>query len=340
MVEIGYDNESLIELCSKVDLLEYARESIDFQGRGDSYSAHCPLHVDKTPSLMVTPSKNLFHCFSCGIGGNIINWIMVFEKMPFDKAVEKVGLLAGVDIKNLKQCSALRIYKTMSRIMMPHEKKPIERIVLDDSEMDKYEDEIPEEWVDEGIDPNIMKKYKIKIDKKANRIVYPVYDSNFSLIGIKGRTRYKNYETMGIKKYQNYQKIGTTDFLLGMKENIDSIIKKGEVIIFEGIKSGMKVEGWGYDYWSSSETAWLNDEQVLILIKLAIKNITIAYDNDVSIKKILECTGKLRKFANVYAIADREKDEEKLLGASKNKLSPCDRGKDVWEILYKERRRL
>ena len=94
----NYDNEALIELCSKVDLFEYASKDMDFEGRGDSYAAHCPKHIDKTPSLVITPSKNLFHCFSCGVGGNIINWLMTFENMSFNDAVEKVGLLAGVDV--------------------------------------------------------------------------------------------------------------------------------------------------------------------------------------------------------------------------------------------------
>lgn len=281
-----YDNEALIELCSKVDLFEYASKNMDFEGRGDSYAAHCPKHIDKTPSLVVTPSKNLFHCFSCGCGGNILNWLMTFENMSFNNAVEKVGSLAGVDINNLKQCSALKVYKNISRLYKDYKKESINRAILNVAEIEKYSDEIPEEWVEEGINPQFMKKYNIRIDHNANRIVYPVYDNDLNLIGFKGRTRFKNYKEMKIKKYQNYQKIGTTDFFIGMKENYENIKKHNEVIIFEGIKSGMKVEEWGYDYWLSSETGWLNDEQVLILIKLGIKDIVIAYDNDVALSKI------------------------------------------------------
>lgn len=335
-----YDSEALIELCSKVDLIEYASKNMDFEGRGDSYATHCPRHVDKTPSLVITPSKNLFHCFSCGCGGNILNWLMTFENMSFNNAVEKVGSLAGVDVKNLKQCSALKVYKNISRLYKSDKKECIKRIILDVSEIEKYNDEIPDEWVEEGINSEIMKKYSIRIDHNANRIVYPVYDNDLNLIGFKGRTRFKNYKEMKIKKYQNYQKIGTTDFFIGMKENYENIKKQNEVIIFEGIKSGMKVEEWGYDYWLSSETGWLNDDQVLILIKLGIKNVVIAYDNDVALSKIRECTEKLRKFTNVYAVMDRRFLKDRLLGNSEDKLSPCDKGKEVWEILYREKRRL
>ena len=92
----NYDSEALSEICSTIDLLGYAEKTFDFEKRGsDSFATHCPLHIDKTASLFITPSKNMFHCFSCGVGGNILNWLMIFEDMPFNKAVDKVGELSG-----------------------------------------------------------------------------------------------------------------------------------------------------------------------------------------------------------------------------------------------------
>lgn len=337
-----YDDDALLELCSKIDLLDYASKSMDFEKRGsDSYATHCCLHVDKTPSLFITPSKNLFHCFSCHVGGTIINWLMIFEHMSFDDAVKKVATMANVDIGNLRQCSALKIYKDISKMYRDTDSnKNIERRILSPSEIDSFADEVPDEWVDEGISIEVMKKYNIRIDHKTNRIVYPVYDNDGNLIGFKGRTRFKNYKTMKIQKYQNYTKIGTTDFLVGLKENKENIKKKNEIIIFEGIKSGMKVEGWGYDNWSTSETGWLNDAQVRILIELGVKNVVIAYDNDVPIKKIYACTHILKRFTNVYAVTDRQSSKKRLLGDTKDGVSPCDRGKEIWETLYEERRKL
>lgn len=337
-----YDNEMLIDLCSKVDLFEYVQNSYDFEKRGqDSFATHCPLHTDNTPSLFVTPSKNLWFCQSCRKGGNIINWLMVFENLKFNDSVDKVAKLAGVDIKNLKQCEALSFYKTMKRLTNIQEKQePNERIILPEDSILQFKDESPQEWIDEGIKPEIMKRYNVRIDENANRIVYPVYDADFNLIGFKGRTRYENYKLMKIKKYQNYQKIGTTDFFIGMKENIESITAHETIILFEGIKSGMKVEAWGYDFWAASETGWLNEYQVAILIKMKIKNVVIAYDNDVDIAKIIECTAMLRKFTNVYAVLDRKSKNEKLLGSREDKMSPCDKGREVWDTLYRERVRI
>ena len=336
-----YDSEMLNEICSKVDLLEYASKSMNFEKRGiDSYATHCCLHIDKTPSLVITPSKNLFHCFSCGCGGNILNWLMTFEKMSFNDAVDKVATIVDIDVKYLKQCSALKIYKNIFRHSDVENRKAINnRAILDISEIKKYRSEIPKEWEEEGINPEIMQKYDIKIDDNANRIVYPIYDRNSNLIGFKGRTRFKNYKEMKIKKYQNYQKIGTTDFFVGMKENFENIKNKNEVIIFEGIKSGLKLSSFGCgDNWLAAETSYLNPAQVQILIEMKIRDIVIAFDNDVEIKKILNCVQMLKRFCNVYIITDRRYKKERLL--TEDKMSPVDAGIDVWRTLYNERKKV
>lgn len=332
-----YDDDMLQELCNHIDLYEYASRTMDFEQRGnDEYATHCPRHVDKTPSLFITPSKNLFHCFSCGCGGNIISWFMTFEHLSYDEAVKKVCNMAGGDIQHLHQCNSLSIFKQMRDVKQSKKKAIPYREILEETAFERFSEEIPSEWVEEGIDPEIMKKYQIRVDQQANRIVYPVYDNQLRLIGFKGRTRFPNYKELGIKKYMNYQKIGTINYFVGMKENQDSIRKKDEVIIFEGIKSGMKVEAWGYDNWLASETSCLNDEQVSILIQMHIKNVVIAFDNDVPLTKIQACIGILCKFTNVYVILD----PKRILGDPSEKLSPCDKGREIWEELYAQRRKV
>jgi DNA primase len=335
---LTYDNDAIIELCSKVDLLEYASQTYDFQRKGENYFTNCPKHTDLTPSLSITPNKNLFYCFSCGRSGNILNWLMEYENLKFKEALDKVVNLAGENVNKLKlkQPNAMSLYKKIKRITEIETNKTITRKILDESILNNYKTEYPQEWIEEGINPKIMAKYNVRIDDNANRIIYPVYDKDFNLIGIKGRTRYKDYKERNLMKYQNYYKIGTTDFFTGMKENLDIIKQKNEVIVFEGIKSGMKAEAWGYDNWVASETSHLNDEQIKILLDLKIKEVIIAYDNDVELQKIKDCTKMLRKFTNVFVIYDKKG----LLGKKTDKLSPVDLGKDIWEILYKERMKI
>lgn len=64
------------------------------------------------------------------------------------------------------------------------------------------------------------------------------------------------------------------------------------------------------------------------------------YDNDMSIEKVQKYTEKLRRYINVYAVIDRKILKDKLLGRNKNKIASCDKGREIWEILYREKRRL
>lgn len=332
-----YDSEALNEMCSSIDLLEYASQSMDFKKRGyDSFSVSCPLHQDLTPSLFITPSKNLFYCQSCGVGGNLINWLMTFEHMKFPEAVKKVSELSGVDIKSFKTCSSMALFKELQRAANSGKNKKIiaTRKILNLSYMGQFIDEPPQEWLDEGISAETMKHFGIRIDNASNRIVYPVYDANFNLIAAKGRTRFQKYKEFGIKKYLNYQQIGTTDYFAGMKENYEDIMRQKSVVIFEGLKSVMKLYDWDWNNAIATETKGINDSQIILLIKMGLKEVTFADDNDVPLSKIRHDTEKLRRYTNVYAVID----SHKLL--PENKMAPCDAGREVWEQLYSERIKL
>lgn len=332
------DHDALNELCSKIDLLEYAEQTMEFHKRGDKYFCSCPKHSDSDPSLCISTDRNLFYCFSCHRGGNIINWMITYEGLSFNDAVDKVCKLTGEEIKNIKVCEALKYYKQLKRIAEQQIAKPVERKILPESYLDTFSKEIPSEWVDEGISPEAMKKYGICVDNKSNRICYPIYSNEDKLIAVKGRTRFKDFKLLNIKKYINYQSIATTNFFVGMKQNRESIMKAGSVYIFEGIKSGLKLCSWGLDNnWLAAETSRLNEAQVKILLEMHIPDVTIAFDRDVKMKEIRDCTDMLRRFCNVYAVRDRY-NKHRLLPGDKD--SPVDSGKEVWEQLVAEKIRI
>ena len=330
-----YDKEQIDEMCNKVDLLEYASQSLDFKRSGTNYFAHCPLHRDDTASLSITPDKNKFYCFSCHKGGGIINWLMSYEGLTYLQAVEKVAKLTGTELTQHKRCTSFGVFKKIAKINEVEESKSVDRKILDTSYMDRFKviDGEPHEWIEEGILPEVMKEFDIRIDSASNRIVYPVYDNDDHLIGAKGRTRFKAYKTLGIMKYMNYEKVGTTDYFQGMHENREAIKETKSVIILEGIKSVMKLYGWGYRNAVAAETSHLNKAQVEILIRMGLRDVTIAFDSDVNIDSILDSVAELRRFCNVYYIKDKSVDPSE-------KASPCDFGKERWDQLYKERKRL
>ena len=325
----AYDSEEVNLLCEDINLLEYASKSYDFvKIDSHNYACHCPRHIDKTPSLMIDDDGNYFYCFSCGVSGNLISWLMVFENLSYGDAVKKVVELTGADLGTLRVSDSVLFYRQL------HSEKHtriINRKILSPSYYEQFDDDIPVEWVNEGISVDVLKKYEIRIDKRANRIVYPVYDNNYNLIGVKGRTRFDNYKMLGIQKYMNYCPIGSVDYFGGMKQAEEYVRNSGKIIVFEGIKSAMKMDTWGYHNCVSTETSHINTEQINLLIKMGLKEVVIAYDKDVDVKKIN--LGMLRRFTNVFGIVDKHN----LLG---DKDSPVDKGKNIWEQLYNERVRL
>ena len=100
-----YDDEMLQEINASVDLLEYVSKSIEMEKRGRDYFGHCPLHVDNTPSFSITPSKNSYYCFSCGRSGGIIGYLMDYEHLKFDDAVDKYK--PGKQVFRLQSVSGL-----------------------------------------------------------------------------------------------------------------------------------------------------------------------------------------------------------------------------------------
>lgn len=324
-----YDDEMLQEINASVDLLEYVSQSIEMEKRGRDYFGHCPLHVDNTPSFSITPSKNSYYCFSCGRSGGIIGYLMDYEHLRFDDAVDKAAKLGNMDLSKMCKSQTMTFLKKTKKLM--REKEQVVHEVLSANELSKYSHEDVTEWIDEGILQEVMDLFEVRINDRDNRIVYPVYDINGNLINIKGRTRYKNYKELRIPKYINYYPIGTMDYFQGLNITLPFIKDQNEMIIFESVKSVMKAYGWGYKNCASAEKHTITDEQLKLLVRLRV-NIVFAFDSDISYsdKDIKKTIDVLKRITNVYVIYDRKG----LLGGKDAKNAPVDLSREIWEQLY------
>ena len=333
---VSYDREQIKELCDRFNLFEYIDENYEVARYGDECMVHCPAHVDKNASLAVNTKTNEFYCHSCHAGGGPIQWFMKIEKLSFQQAVDKLSDLTGVEVKKTYKPSSLKFFNELKSIDEMQFYVPPERQILTLDYYNQFEippDGEPAEWITEGISQEMIRKYDIRLDTKGNRIVYKVYDNDDNFIAVKGRTRFANYKLLGITKYINYQRISKTDYLQGMHENRNNIIKSGECIVLEGIKSVMKIDSFGYSNAVAIETSVLNDDQARILIKLGCHDIVFAFDQDVSFGDALKSANKVKQWTNCYIMYDRD-------GLLQQKDSPCDRGKEIWDRLYKERRKV
>jgi DNA primase len=100
---MAYISQQMIDdIRDKADIVEIIQSYIPLKRAGRNFKALCPFHHEKTPSFMVSPDKQIFHCFGCGVGGNIFNFVMKHENLNFKEAVEVVAGKIGFYIPKEK----------------------------------------------------------------------------------------------------------------------------------------------------------------------------------------------------------------------------------------------
>lgn len=333
-----YDEEYLEEIKNNVDLLEYIGKDIELKKKSKDYFGHCPKHVDLTPSFSVNPEKNIFFCFSCGRGHSIFDYLMEYEGMNFNEAVKKAAKMSGVDLGAMCQSQTVIENRRLKIRQSNLRKEKCPHKILPKEEYDKFKIGLVDEWLNENIRQEEIDLFEIRIDNRSNRIVYPVYDVDRNFINIKGRTRFKDYKKMGICKYINYYPVGTVDYFQGLNITEPYVKETREIIIFESIKSVMKLFGNGVKNSVSAEKHTLTPEQITWIIKSDVKDVVLAYDSDVSYneKAVKENINMLKRFVNLYIIEDKKG----VLGGKEGKNSPIDLGFDIWQKLYSQKKKI
>ena len=86
------------DIRERTDIVQLVGSFLDLKRSGKNYKALCPFHPEKTPSFMVNPDKQIYHCFGCGKGGNAFHFLMDYEGIGFVEAVERLGKELGLDV--------------------------------------------------------------------------------------------------------------------------------------------------------------------------------------------------------------------------------------------------
>ena len=86
------------EIKSRLDIVEFISDYVHLKKSGQNLKGLCPFHTEKTPSFMVSPEKQIFHCFGCGTGGDIITFLMKQENLSFGEAVAYLAKKAGISM--------------------------------------------------------------------------------------------------------------------------------------------------------------------------------------------------------------------------------------------------
>jgi DNA primase len=113
---VRYSDELLDEIKSKNDIIDIVSQYVVLKRSGRNYMGLCPFHKEKSPSFCVSPDKQIFHCFGCGVGGNVIHFIGKIENLNFIESLELLANRAGIELPKSGNAEDDRISRLKSRV--------------------------------------------------------------------------------------------------------------------------------------------------------------------------------------------------------------------------------
>ena len=93
-----YPDELVEEIRSRSDIVSVLSRFIPLQKKGANYTCCCPFHNEKTPSFSVNPTRQIYKCFGCGVGGNVFTFLQKYENMTFPEALKALADRAGIKL--------------------------------------------------------------------------------------------------------------------------------------------------------------------------------------------------------------------------------------------------
>lgn len=300
---MGIDNNFISSIKDRANIVDIIGEYVNLKSNGTNYKACCPFHNEKTPSFMVSESKQIFKCFGCGKSGDVIQFVEFIERVDF---VEAVKLLAGKlnmeipdDNYNKAENNNIAILKEINTVAARHYYKKLisNSLILEylkkrgiSPEMIKVfglgfsdssgellnilkKDYNEKQLVDSGL--FVIKNNKL-YSRFWNRVMFPIFDVRNKVIAFGGR----QLEDYG-PKYLNSPE--TAIFL--KKENLYAFnIARKNVIndsmfLVEGYMDVIKMHQFGYKNTVASLGTALTADQVKLIKKSASKAFII-YDSD------------------------------------------------------------
>ena len=314
-------NEIINEIRNKTDIVDVVSRYVNLTKKGKNYIGVCPFHDDHSPSMSVSPEKQIFTCFSCGATGNVFTFVSDFEKISFSDAVRLLGEKAGISIGNntyignSKRDEYFDIYDNANKFYQNSlftnlGKNAIQ--YLKNRNIDK--DTIKKFGIGLSVQKlsltDYLKNKNYSIDKLIdvgltndngndifiNRIMFPIYDLAGNPVAFSGRI----YNTKDTSKYINTKetdKFKKGKILYNYHIAKEHLKKNDSVIIMEGQMDVIRASTIGVNNCiATMGTALTRDHKSII--KNMTNNVILCFDGDsagekatISAIELLEDTG-------------------------------------------------
>ena len=99
---VRYSNELIDDIRSSNDIVDIISQYVTLKRSGRSFFGLCPFHNEKSPSFSVSPDRQIFHCFGCGVGGNVYTFLMKIEGITFKESLEQLAERANIQLPTLQ----------------------------------------------------------------------------------------------------------------------------------------------------------------------------------------------------------------------------------------------
>ncbi|MCI8713421.1 MAG: DNA primase [Ruminococcus sp.] len=217
-----YPDELIEEIRAKNDIVDVISGYVRLQKKGSSHFGLCPFHNEKSPSFSVSRTKQMYYCFGCGAGGNVITFLMEYENYTFQEAVQELARRAGVELPKMEyskearekaslKSTLLEINKAAAQYFYVQLKSPPGRTAYDYLKgrglseetikafglgySNKYSDDLYRYLRGKGYKEDMIRQAGListdekhgAYDKFWNRVMFPIMDANSRVIGFGGR---------------------------------------------------------------------------------------------------------------------------------------------------------
>ena len=113
-----YSQEIIEEVRSRNDIVDVIGEYVHLQKKGSGYMGLCPFHNEKSPSFSVSGSKQMYHCFGCGAGGDVFTFLMKYDNLTFGEAIKELAQRGGITLPDEDDSPAARKMRDKRQILL------------------------------------------------------------------------------------------------------------------------------------------------------------------------------------------------------------------------------